>query len=135
MRHVAPLLFADVGQTALCNRVSAAPPRVLPHFLWVTPNTCNDDHDCSPAVGDRWLAAHVPAWLQRGAEVFITYDTGNPDTTHGGGHVYAVLAGRRVRPQRDGRLMTHYSALAGVERAFRLPLLGAARTATPVPFS
>jgi hypothetical protein len=134
MRHVAPLLFADVAQTGLCNRVSAAPPRVLPHFLWVTPNTCNDDHDCSPAVGDRWLAAHVPAWLARGAEVFITYDTGNPDTTNGGGHVYAVLAGRGVRPGRDGRLMSHYSALAGVERAFRLPRLGAARTATPVPF-
>jgi len=134
MRHVAPLLFADVAQTGLCNRISASPPRVLPHFLWVTPNTCNDDHDCSPSVGDRWLAAHVPAWLHRGAEVFITYDTGNPDHTHGGGHVYAVLAGHGVRPRVDARLMSHYSALAGVERAFGLPLLGAARTATPVPF-
>jgi phosphatidylinositol-3-phosphatase len=134
MRHVAPLLFADVARTALCNRVAATPPQRLPHLLWVTPNMCNDDHDCSPATGDRWLAAHVPAWLHQGAEVFITYDTGNPDHTHGGGHVYAVLAGRGVRAGTDSRLMSHYSALAGLERAFGLARLGAAATATPVPF-
>ena len=134
MRHVAPLLFADVGQTALCDNVTATEPHALPRFLWVTPNLCNDDHDCAPSSGDAWLAAHVPAWIAHGAEVFITYDTGNPDTTHGGGHVYAVLAGDSITPATDGALMDHYSALAGVEKAFGLPLLGAAKTARPVPF-
>ncbi len=76
----------------------------------------------------------MPAWLAQGAEVFITYDTGNPDTTHGGGHVYAVLAGTGIAPATNGALMDHMSALAGVEKAFGLPLLGAAKTAKPVPF-
>ena len=134
MRHVAPLLFADVGQTALCDRVSSTEPSTLPQFLWVTPNMCNDDHDCPPASGDAWLAAHVPAWLAQGAEVFITYDTGDPDTTHGGGHVYAVLVGKGIAPATNGALMDHMSALAGVENAFGLPLLGEAKSATPVPF-
>ena len=134
MRHVAPLLFADVAQTPLCNRVTAIEPRRLPAFLWVTPNMCNDDHDCPPPSGDRWLAAHVPAWLRQGAQVFITYDTGNPDTTNGGGHVYAVLVGRGVRRRTDSRTLNAYSALAGIERAFHLPLLGAARSAAPVRF-
>ena len=134
LRHVAPLLFADVAATPLCNHVSAVEPRRLPTFLWVTPNMCNDDHDCPPPAGDRWLAAHVPAWLHQGAEVFITYDTGNPDTTNGGGHVYAVLAGRGVPRRSDARTLNAYSALAGVERALRLPLLGAARAAAPVHF-
>ncbi|HEX5250977.1 MAG TPA: alkaline phosphatase family protein [Gaiellales bacterium] len=132
LRHVAPLLFADVAQTSLCNRVTAVEPRRLPAFLWVTPNMCNDDHDCPPPAGDRWLAAHVPAWLQQGAHVFITYDTGNPDTTNGGGHVYAVLVGHGVPRRADGRTLNAYSALAGVERAFQLPLLGAARSAAVV---
>jgi acid phosphatase len=134
LRHVAPLLFADVAQTSLCNRVTSVEPRRLPAFLWVTPNMCNDDHDCPPPVGDRWLAAHVPAWLRQGAEVFITYDTGNPDTTNGGGHVYAVLVGHGVARRADGRTLNAYSALAGVERAFHLPLLGAARSASAVRF-
>jgi acid phosphatase len=134
MRHVAPLLFSDVGQTALCDRVSATAPSTLPQFLWVTPNMCNDDHDCPPASGDTWLAAHVPAWLAQGAEVFITYDTGDPDQTHGGGHVYAVLVGKGIAPATNGTLMDHYSALAGVENAFGLPLLGEAKGAKPVPF-
>ncbi len=134
MRHVAPLLFADVADTALCSHVTATEPRRLPQFLWVTPSMCDDDHDCPPASGDRWLAGHVPAWIRQGAEVFITYDTGNPDTTHGGGRVFAVLAGRRVPRRTDATTMSHYSALAGVERAFRLPLLGAARSAAPVRF-
>lgn len=134
MRHVAPLLFAGVANTSLCDNVSADEPQTLPSFLWVTPDMCNDDHDCDPATGDRWLAAHVPAWLGQGAEVFITYDTGNPDHTHGGGHVYAVLAGQGIAHRVDGTLMNDYSALAGIERAFHLPLLGSAAGAPPVPF-
>jgi phosphatidylinositol-3-phosphatase len=134
MRHVAPLLFADVARTQLCGRVTAVEPRRLPPFLWVTPNLCDDDHDCPPPAGDRWLAAHVPAWLHQGAEVFIAYDTGNPDRTNGGGHVYAVLAGHGVPRRVDSRTLNAYSALAGIERAFGLPLLGAARSATPVRF-
>jgi acid phosphatase len=134
MRHVAPLLFADVTQTPLCDNVSAVEPRVVPRFMWVTPNTCDDDHDCPPSTGDAWLAGHVPSWLAQGAEVFITYDTGDPDTTHGGGHVYAVLVGNAIDPVRDNALMDHFSALAGIEDAFGLPRLGSARSATPVPF-
>jgi hypothetical protein len=134
LRHVAPLLFADVAETSLCARVTSVEPRRLPSFLWVTPNLCNDDHDCPPPAGDRWLAAHVPAWLRQGAEVFITYDTGNPDTTNGGGHVYAVLVGHGVPRRTDGRTLNAYGALAGVERTFHLPLLGAARSAAEVRF-
>jgi Phosphoesterase family len=134
MRHVAPLLFADVADTSLCDNVTAVEPRTLPSFLWVTPDMCNDDHDCNPATGDQWLAAHVPDWLDQGAEVFITYDTGNPDHTNGGGHVFAVLAGRGIAHRVDGTTMNDYSALAGIERAYHLPLLRGAAPATPVPF-
>ena len=79
-----------------------------------------------------------PGATQGGADWILSLvdlnDTGNPDTTHGGGHVYAVLAGHAIHPRTDAALMNHYSALAGVERAFGLPLLGHAHGATPVPF-
>jgi len=43
--------------------------------------------------------------------------------------VYAVLVGHGVPRRADGRTLNAYDALAGVERAFHLPLLGAARSA------
>ncbi len=134
MRHVAPLLYSDIANTALCNNVVATEPARLPSFLWVTPNMCDDDHDCPASQGDRWLAGHVPAWMRSGAEVFITFDTGNPDTTHGGGRVYAVLVGRGIHHRVITQTLSHYSTLAGLEHVFHLPLIGAARGATPIPF-
>src|SRR5437016_3292925 len=34
-----------------------------PNFAWITPNMCNDMHDCSIATGDAWLANVVPSIL------------------------------------------------------------------------
>src|SRR3989442_13868037 len=33
----------------------------VPNFVWITPNMCNDMHDCSIATGDAWLSQHLPA--------------------------------------------------------------------------
>jgi phosphatidylinositol-3-phosphatase len=32
----------------------------MPKFSFVTPNLCNDMHDCSIATGDAWLQSWVP---------------------------------------------------------------------------
>src|SRR5438105_935267 len=34
-----------------------------PSYSWITPNMCNDMHDCSIATGDAWLSSHLPAIL------------------------------------------------------------------------
>ena len=45
----------------------------LPNYVWITPNMCNDTHDCSTGDGDAWLKTWVPqiiaspAWRDRGA--------------------------------------------------------------------
>jgi phospholipase C len=60
----------------------------LPAFSFITPNLCNDTHDCPVAQGDGWLAEHVPAILDSSAygkgtvALFITYDEGYGDVTH-----------------------------------------------------
>jgi hypothetical protein len=50
--------------------------RALPRFVWITPNLCNDMHDCSVSVGDRFLSSLVPPLLRslgpRGV-LFITW--------------------------------------------------------------
>jgi len=53
-----------------------------PNFVWITPNLCHDEHDCSVQAGDQWLATIVPkilasgAWRQNGV-LFIVWDEGS----------------------------------------------------------
>src|SRR2546430_13860002 len=32
----------------------------VPNFVWITPDMCNDMHDCSIATRDAWLNQHPP---------------------------------------------------------------------------
>lgn len=38
-------------------------------FVWITPNMCNDIHDCSIATGDKWASKNLPK--------LIDWDTAN----------------------------------------------------------
>jgi hypothetical protein len=112
----------------------------LPRFVWITPNLCNDMHDCDVAIGDRFLSRLLPSLLAslgpRGL-LFLTWDEGSSDDgccrLASGGHVVTIVAGDMAR--RNGRLRTpadHYSVLQTIEDLFGLPRLrGAACACTP----
>jgi len=111
------------------------PARTTPAFSWISPNLCDDGHDCGVSAGDRFLARTVPALLRAlGPHGFlvITWDEGTSDrgccgAAHGG-HIATILAGPDVRRgARERRPVDHYGVLATIERAFGLtPLAGAA---------
>jgi hypothetical protein len=112
----------------------------LPRFVWITPNLCNDMHDCSVATGDRFLSTLVPALLRslgRGGLLFLTWDEGSSDSgccrLASGGHVVTIVAGPGARA--GARLATpadHYSVLQTIEDLFGLRRLrGAGCTCTP----
>jgi len=107
----------------------------LPTFAWITPNLCDDTHDCGVATGDRFLARTVPSLMREiGPHGFlvITWDEGS--TNRGccggiarGGHIATVVAGPDVIPGSRSRApVDHYGVLATIERALALPLLGGA---------
>jgi len=109
----------------------------LPRFIWVTPNLCDDMHDCSVATGDRFLARTVPPLLRElGPHGFLilTWDEGNASSTAGccsgaaaGGNVATIVAGPGARSgARTVTPVNHYGVLATIEEAFALPPLGAA---------
>jgi hypothetical protein len=56
----------------------------LPTFSFVTPDSCNDTHDCSVTTGDQWLSQWLPVILGSGAysagrtAVFIVWDESSP---------------------------------------------------------
>jgi len=106
----------------------------LPNFSFVTPNLCNDMHDCSLATGNRWLATWLPIitnsqpYAAGTTAVFITFDEDNGKT---GNHVYTVAvapsiaAGTTVSTTAD-----QYAVLRTTLEMLGLPTdLGAAATA------
>lgn len=100
----------------------------LPSYTSITPNICDDMHDCSVAVGDQWLATWVPRILATASyrsgttALFMVWDEPTP------------LANVEVAPSvRPGTVssspVNHYSLLAATEEMLGLPLLGAASSA------
>ena len=115
----------------------------LPDFVWITPNTCNDMHNCSIQTGDAWLQTWTPeilassAWQNDGV-LFITFDEGVSQSGccsfAAGGKIFTLVISPLVKA---GFVSTtsydHYSLLRTIETAWDLPLLGkAASNSTPL---
>jgi phospholipase C len=73
-----------LGTTSGGNFLSDLQNDTLPSFSFITPNLCNDTHDCSVATGDGWLKGWVPKILQSTAyragrtALVIMYDEYTP---------------------------------------------------------
>jgi len=107
----------------------------LPTFVWITPNLCDDGHDCSLATADRFLARTLPPVLrQLGPHGFLvlTWDEGTSDSgccgVAAGGRVATIVAGPDVRRgASQSAPVDHYGVLGTIEQALGLaPLAGAA---------
>jgi phosphatidylinositol-3-phosphatase len=115
----------------------------VPSLVWITPNMCNDMHDCAVSTGDAWLGSVVPtitgsAAFRNGGVLFITFDEGSSNagccgSTSGGHVVTLVISPRSISGYRSGIAENHYGLLRTIEDAFRLSHLGAAASAANVP--
>jgi phosphatidylinositol-3-phosphatase len=136
LKHNPAMPFANIAnRPKRCAKVvpyTQFNVNALPSISFITPNMCNDMHDCSVATGDNWLQARVPAMLAAGATVVITFDEGSSGT-NGGGNVYAAVDGPGIASSTNTTTYNHYSLLAAIEARFGLPKLGAAKTAGVLP--
>jgi phosphatidylinositol-3-phosphatase len=107
----------------------------LPTYTWISPNLCDDGHDCGVAGSDRFLARTGPALLRElGPQGFLvlTWDEGSSERgccggVARGGQVATILAGPGVRRgARDGRPVDHYGVLGTIEEALGIPPLAGA---------
>ncbi|HEY9287265.1 MAG TPA: alkaline phosphatase family protein [Candidatus Dormibacteraeota bacterium] len=115
----------------------------VPNFVWITPNLCNDMHDCAVSTGDNWLRSVVPtitgsAAFRSGGVLFITWDEGSSSAgccgdTYGGQVATLVISPRSIPGYRSGVAENHYGLLRTVEDALRLSHLNAASWASNVP--
>ena len=120
--------------TQLSSDIAAG---TLPNFIFVTPNMCNDAHDCDVPIADAWLQHFMnqlmPPLDQSGQPylIVITWDEGQGDHSccglpaSAGGRIASLL----ISPQgkngfQDNTPYSHYSLLKTIESAWGLPYLG-----------
>jgi hypothetical protein len=135
-KHNPAAYYTGAGDRAACQADDARIDHLsadlaadnLPTFAFVTPNLCDDTHDCGVATGDAWLAQWVPKLLaspsyQNGSTaLFVIWDEYTPMPNV----IIAptVPAGTSVPTAVD-----HYSLLRTTEEMLDLPYLGRALTA------
>ncbi len=112
-----------VPYTALARDLASA--QSTPNLLWISPNVCDDMHDCSIATGDSWLQNNLPtifnspAWKTQNSVLFVIWDEAS-----GGNHVPMLVIGPAVKPgYRSAGAYNHYSLLRTIEVAWGLPSL------------
>lgn len=127
---------------------AACPPNVVPfdqlrvdlasqtpQFVWISPNLCNDTHDCPLETGDTWLGSTVPqilaspAWKQSGV-LFIVWD--EDDNSGQTNAVAALVIAPRLKAHTSATPYNHYSLLATIEDRLGVGRLGEAANAQPV---
>ena len=111
----------------------------LPTFSFISPNKCNDDHDCAVSVGDAYLKSLIGAivtsrqYREGHTVIFLTWDEGEGgvsndcayNTTDVGCHVATLVVSPSTRPGTvSDELFNHYSLLKTTEQLLHLPLLG-----------
>ncbi|MCW2717087.1 MAG: hypothetical protein JWR81_909 [Pseudonocardia sp.] len=134
-KHSPWTAFADIP--AASNQPWTAWPAdyaQLPTVSWVTPNLCDDMHDCGVASGDRWLEANLAGYLSWAAThnswLIVTWDEASDSSPDNG--IATMVAGAGVRPGRYAEQIDHYSLLRTIENAYGLQPLGDSATAEPI---
>jgi phospholipase C len=109
----------------------------LPNFIFITPNLCNDAHDCPLDVADAWLTELlgrlIPALDKTGKSYLLVMMFEEGQGTHSccglpleaGGRVPVVFYSPLVKNGfEDSTPYTHYSLLKTISTSWGLPLLG-----------
>lgn len=150
-RHDPFMVYRDIADNpARCARVvplselwSDIGAGRLPRYAWITPNICDDMHNCDVRHGDQFLARVVPPLLKaigpRGV-IVVTWDEGLTKRhcckLARGGNIPTLLVGGAVRPGARPMLpYDHYSILRTIEEGFGVRPLGGAACACTLPLT
>src|SRR6266568_4748623 len=94
------------------------------NYNWLTPNQCDDIHDCSLSTGDKYLSQLVPKILSspifttQNAALFVTFAESSGSSV---GNVPAIWAGPVAKTKfQSSKSYNHYSLLTTIETAWGL---------------
>lgn len=133
-RHNPAVYFTDLAHSCVTHDVVLRGPLQLSaSFTFITPNICDDMHNCPVSTGDSWLARIVPQILNSPEYVaaetvlFITWD--ESDTGPANRVATLVVAPSVPHGVRVSEALTHYSLLRTTEQLLGLSYLEAAKRA------
>lgn len=115
-------------------------------YMWVTPDLCDDMHDCSTTTADQWLEQVIPQMMaspgyREGGAIFLLWDEGDADATYAWSWVFhrpqnvpfVLISESLVEPGFVSDTRYHHdSYLATIEDAFGIPRLPATVGSTPM---
>ncbi len=121
----------------------------LPNFSFITPNLCNDGHNCSLEVADKWIAQMVTklkssAALGQNSLIIITFDESATSSTasccgmpaKAGGQVATILISPLAHPAYQvNTAYSHLSLLKTILAAWGLNDLGKTRNPLTQPIT
>jgi len=135
VRHNPATYYTNVSSSCSTQDVPLGPtPELSARFTFITPNICNDMHNCGVGVGDAWLSHLLPEILgspqyQSGSTaIFITWDE---DDFHSDQHIPTIVISPSTPAHaRPSARFDHYAMLRTTEQMLGLPtVLGNAATA------
>jgi hypothetical protein len=118
----------------------------LPNYIFITPNMCNNSHDCKLWRTDNWLKRLlgdlIPALERDGSKylIVLNWDEGTGKGSccgmpeEAGGRIAVVLISPLVKNNyKDATPYSHYSLLKTISNAWGMPYVGhAADDETPL---
>ena len=135
-KHDPFVYYDNISSGSQCDNVvpmdalaaDLASPDTTPNYVWITPDACDDMHDCSTNMGDAWLQATVPlilsspAFTAQNSLLVITWDEDDGTLAN---QVPTLVVSSQVEPgYRSTLAYTHYSLLRTIEDAWSLAPLG-----------
>jgi acid phosphatase len=118
--------------------------RNIPEYSFIVPNIDDDAHNGTPKAADAWLQKNVVGPLsthssfEKGGDGFLVVnfdEAADSDTTHGGGHIAAVMWGPVVKAgykQSSSTVYQHQSMLRTEMQLLGLSSPPAAAASAPV---
>jgi len=105
----------------------------LPTVSFVTPDMCNDMHDCSIGTGDTWLKNHLDAYAQwaktHNSLLIVTFDEDSGTSVN---QIFTTFTGANVKVGSYSESINHYTVLRTIEAAYGLPGIGNAASKSPI---
>ena len=105
----------------------------LPTVSFVTPDMCNDMHDCSIGTGDTWLNNHLDGYAQwaktHNSLLVVTFDEDSGTSVN---QIFTTFVGAHVIAGSYSESINHYTVLRTLESAYGLPGIGGAASKSPI---